>query len=71
MKVSKYTRLGVLIVISIVILIWGLSYLKGNDIFSQSNDYHVVYERIDGLSESNEVTLSGYKIFSYRRQVYD
>ena len=62
MKVSKYTRLGVLIVISIVILIWGLSYLKGNDIFSQSNDYHVVYERIDGLSESNEVTLSGYKI---------
>lgn len=66
MKVSKYTRLGILIVISIVILIWGLSYLKGNDIFSQSNDYHVVYDRIDGLSESNEVTLSGYKIGSVK-----
>lgn len=64
MKVSKYTKLGILIILSITILIWGLSYLKGNDIFSQSNEYNVIYERIDGLSESNEVTLSGYKIGS-------
>lgn len=66
MKVSKYTRLGILIVLSVLILIWGLSYLKGNDIFSKSSDYHVIYERIDGLSESNEVTLSGYKIGSVK-----
>lgn len=66
MKVSKYTRLGVLIVLSVAILIWGLSYLKGNDIFSKSSDYSVIYERIDGLSESNEVTLSGYKIGSVK-----
>lgn len=64
MKVSKYTKLGVLIALSIAILIWGLSFLKGNDIFSQSKEYNVIYERIDGLSESNEVTLSGYKIGS-------
>lgn len=66
MKVSKYVRLGMLIVISIAILIWGLSYLKGNDIFSKSNEYSVIYERVDGLSESNEVTLSGYKIGSVK-----
>ena len=62
MKISKYTRLGFLIVISIAILIWGLSYLKGRDIFKKSNFYHVVYERIDGLTESNEVILNGYQI---------
>ena len=62
MKVSKYTKLGILIVVSITILIWGLSYLKGNDIFKRSDDYHVIYSRIDGLSESNDVLLSGYKI---------
>ena len=62
MKFSRYTKLGVLIVISITILIWGLSYLKGNDIFKQANYYHVVYERIDGLAESNKVTLNGYQI---------
>lgn len=62
MKVSKYTKLGILIVLSITILIWGLSYLKGNDIFKKTSEYHVVYNRIDGLSESNDVLLSGYKI---------
>src|SRR5665811_989620 len=62
MKFSKYTRLGFLIVISVTILIWGLSYLKGNDIFKQQNYYNVVYERVDGLVESNKVTLNGYQI---------
>lgn len=62
MKISKYTRLGILIVISLTILIWGLSYLKGNDIFKQSEYYHVIYERVDGLTESNKVTLNGYQI---------
>ena len=62
MKFKKYTKLGVLIVISITILIWGLSYLKGNDIFKQNSTYHVVYERVDGLVESSKVTLNGYQV---------
>lgn len=62
MKYSKYVKLGFLIVVSLVILFWGLSYLKGNDIFKRSNYYYVVYERIDGLLESNKVTMNGYQI---------
>lgn len=62
MKFSKYTKLGLLIVISITLLIWGLSYLKGNDIFKKDNTYFVVYERIDGLVESNKVLMNGYQI---------
>ena len=66
MKVSKYTRLGILIVISMTILVWGLSYLKGNDLFSKSVSYHVVYNRVEGLVESNKVTLNGYQIGQVR-----
>ncbi len=62
MQISRYTKLGILIFLSIAILIWGLSYLQGVDIFKQTNVYHVVYERVDGLQESNDVILSGYKI---------
>lgn len=62
MKYSKYVKLGVLIVVSLVILFWGLSYLKGNDIFKRSNYYFVIYERIDGLLEANKVTMNGYQI---------
>ena len=62
MKISKYTKLGILIVTSFILLFWGLSYLKGNDIFKQNNSYHVVYNRVEGLVESNKVTLNGYQI---------
>jgi phospholipid/cholesterol/gamma-HCH transport system substrate-binding protein len=62
MRISKYTKLGILIVISLTILIWGLSYLKGNDIFKKNVEYYVVYDRVEGLVESNKVTINGYQI---------
>lgn len=62
MKYSKYVKLGVLIVITLTILIWGLSYLKGKDVFKKSNNYFVVYDRIDGLQESNKITMNGFQV---------
>lgn len=62
MRLSKYTRLGMLIVFSLTILIWGLSYLKGNDIFKHNNSYHVYYNRVDGLVKANSVLLNGFKV---------
>ena len=59
---SKYTRLGILIILSLIILFWGLSFLKGNDIFQRKSEFNVIYERVDGLTSSNDVLLSGYKI---------
>jgi phospholipid/cholesterol/gamma-HCH transport system substrate-binding protein len=62
MKYSKYVKLGFLVVVTLIILFWGLSYLKGNDFFKKINYYYVIYERIDGLVEANKVTLNGYQI---------
>ena len=62
MRLSKFTRLGILIVFSITALIWGLSYLKGNDIFKKNNSYHVYYNRVDGLVKANSVLLNGFKV---------
>lgn len=67
MKHSKYVKLGILIVVTLTILIWGLSYLKGNDVFKRNDYYFVVYERIDGLVESNKVIMNGYQV----GQVYE
>ena len=66
MKVSKFARLGILIVFSLTVLIWGLAYLKGNDFFSQNNNYYVYYDRIDGLSSSADVSLNGFPIGKVR-----
>ena len=71
MKYTKYVKLGFLIVVSMVILFWGLSYLKGNDIFKRSNYYYVVYDRIDGLLEANKVTMNGYQIGQVKSIAFD
>ncbi len=57
-----FSKLGILIVFAVAALIWGLSYLKGEDIFKRNTMYHVIYDRVDGLTKSNDVVLSGYKI---------
>lgn len=61
-KISKYTKLGFLIIASLIILIWGINYLKGIDLFKRNTNYHVVYEKIDGLLKSSSVSINGYQV---------
>ncbi len=62
MKISKYTKLGILVIFTLVVLFWGLNYLKGVDLFKKNSKYYVVYNRIDGLLESSAVIVNGYKV---------
>jgi phospholipid/cholesterol/gamma-HCH transport system substrate-binding protein len=62
MKISKYMKLGFLMVFSITALVWGLSYLKGHDFFKPVNYYYTRYQRVDGLQESSHVTVNGFRV---------
>lgn len=62
MKISKYVKLGILMIFSISALVWGLSYLKGHDFFKPVDYYYTRYKRIDGLLESGHVTFNGYRV---------
>ena len=66
MKISKYVKLGLLMVISIFLLVWGLSYLKGHDFFKPVDYYYSRYERVDGLQKSSHVTVNGYRVGSVK-----
>jgi phospholipid/cholesterol/gamma-HCH transport system substrate-binding protein len=61
-KISKYTKLGFLIIACLVILIWGINYLKGIDLLKRSTNYYVVYEKIDGLLKSSSVNINGFQV---------
>jgi len=61
-KISKYTKLGFLVIACLAILIWGINFLKGIDILKKNTIYYVVYEKIDGLLESSAVNINGYQI---------
>lgn len=59
---SKEFKVGVIVTAAIAVIVIGLNYLKGEDIFAKSRDYYAVYDQIDGLSTSNPVIINGFKI---------
>jgi len=61
-KISKYTKLGFLVLACLTILVWGINFLKGIDIFKRNTNYYVIYEKIEGLLESSSVTINGYQV---------
>lgn len=61
-RISKYTKLGFVVLACLAILIWGINFLKGTNLFKRSTDYYVVYEKIDGLLESSSVTINGFQV---------
>jgi phospholipid/cholesterol/gamma-HCH transport system substrate-binding protein len=64
MEKKNFIKIGILAVSAIVILVWGLSFLKGESLFKAENHYIAIYNKLDGLAESNPVMLSGYRIGS-------
>lgn len=62
MKISKDAKIGLVVIGAIVILIWGVNFLKGFNVFSSEQIFYARYERVDGLKKSSSVTLKGYKV---------
>lgn len=61
-KISKYTKLGLLVIVCLTITIWGINYLKGMDLLKRSSKYYVVYDKIDGLLKSSIITINGFQV---------
>jgi len=49
-------------VISVALLIWGLNFLKGKNIFSSEKEYTAIYSRISSLVEGNPIQINGFKV---------
>lgn len=62
MQIRKEIKLGILFTLSLFLVIWGINYLKGKDIFTRQIVFYAVFDEVTGLLVSNPVTLSGVKI---------
>lgn len=62
MKIRNEIKVGVVIVIALGLLYFGVNYLKGADIFSKSRYFYAKYDRVDGLSKDNPILINGFKI---------
>ncbi|WP_253256117.1 MlaD family protein [Formosa algae] len=59
MKISKEIKIAVLVIAGIIFLIFGINFLKGENLFSSSRTFYVNYKNVEGLTLSTPVTISG------------
>ena len=60
--ITKEVQIATVAVAGVVVLFFGLQFLKGLDLFSTSNTYLVSFSDISGLSASSPVYANGYKV---------
>ena len=61
-KISNEVKIGIVVIITVGLLIWGFNFLKGRNLFEKRNTYYIVYDRIDDMDESSPVLVNGLKI---------
>jgi phospholipid/cholesterol/gamma-HCH transport system substrate-binding protein len=61
-KYKREIKIGITFIIATVVMIWGLMYLKGLELFTSSRMLYAVYDNVDGLVVANPVTLHGLQI---------
>ncbi len=67
----KEVLIGVLVILALAILFFGINFLKGVNIFKAANYFYATYSDVAGLAQSAPVTLNGYKIGIVREISYD
>lgn len=70
-NVTREIKVGVVVVIAIFVLYFGMNFLKGIDIFTPVNKYYGTYENVGGLVASAPVYVKGYKVGQVDEVKYD
>lgn len=68
---TREVKVGIMTIVAIFVLYFGLNFLKGTDIFSSSNNYYGTFENIGGLVPSSPVYVKGFKVGQVEAVYYD
>jgi phospholipid/cholesterol/gamma-HCH transport system substrate-binding protein len=59
LKISREIKTAILVIASILLFIWGYSFLKGKDLLSSYKTLYVQYDNVEGLVNSAPITING------------
>ena len=62
MNVKKEVKVGILVVAALLVLYFGIDFLKGSDVFNPAKTYYAHYSNVDGLTASNPIMLNGFQV---------
>jgi phospholipid/cholesterol/gamma-HCH transport system substrate-binding protein len=70
-RISKEMQIALVAVVGIVVLFFGLQFLKGLTVFSTDNKYYVKFKDISGLSASSPIYANGYRVGVVQDIIFD
>ncbi|MCH4830520.1 MULTISPECIES: MlaD family protein [Flavobacterium] len=59
MKITREIKTAILVIASILLFIWGYSFLKGSNLLNSHKRLFVEFDNVEGLLSSASVTISG------------
>ena len=70
-KFSKEIQIALVAIVGVIVLYFGLQFLKGLTVFSTDSNYYVKFKDISGLSASSPVYANGYRVGVVENIIYD
>lgn len=68
---TKEVKIALVAIVGIVVLFFGLHFLKGMPVFSTDKVYYASFQNINGLSSSNPIYADGYQVGNVKHIIYD
>ena len=68
---NKEVQIALVAIAGIVVLFFGLQFLKGLSLYSNEDTYYVAFDDISGLSASSPVYAAGYKVGVVKDIIYN
>lgn len=62
MKLTKEIRIALVAIVGILVMYFGINFLKGINLFSTNNTYYMTFDDIQGLGASTPIYADGYKV---------
>lgn len=69
--ITKEVRIGIAGIIALCILVYGINYLKGINMFKPSSYFYVKFHNVNGLAKSSPVFADGVRVGIVRDIYYD
>ena len=59
---TKEVKIALVAIVGVIILFFGMNFLKGLNVFSSTDDYYIEFKDISGLSTSSPIYADGFKV---------
>ncbi len=69
--IKKQIQVGLLVIVSIILMLIGLSYLKGYSVVSRTTMLTAYFPEVKGLKAGDQVLLKGYQVGQVHRLSFD